>query len=522
MKESHIILQQNPAVFALEDLPTIDYMQFWQETSSLLKHEHNHVIAYFPLQNVNGKWKFICAIADDDKNNIRVFSHECSHENAKLQSLTPVVNAMHIFEREMHENYGIEFQGNPWMKPVRWPHNRYDSASCMNNYPFFRIESEELHEVGVGPVHAGVIEPGHFRFICNGEKVYHLEIHLGYQHRGVEELFVSKKSNLQKAILSESIAGDTAVGHALCHAQLMEELAGKHISENMQLERVVALELERIAIHLGDTAALCGDIAYQLGQVVCESLRTVVINTTQYWCGNRFGKGFIRSGGTHYPMTKKVAEEIVKNLEYIEKRFNEMATHLFSMPGALSRFDGIGIVTKEQGLRAGLIGMAARMCGIPRDVRTTHPFQAYRNFKYEPVVFSSGDVLARALVRRSEISKSVELIRTVIGYILALITNPHQNDSERISRNADENYPAPDYKMALTDNSVCISMTEGWRGEIVHVAVTDEKGEISKYKITDPSLHNWTGLALAVRNQEISDFPVCNKSFNLSYCGYDL
>jgi len=209
-----------------------------------------------------------------------------------------------------------------------------------------------------------------------------------------------------------------------------------------------------------------------------------------------------------------VAGEILKNIDYVEKRFNEMAAHLYSMPGALARFDGIGTVTKEQGLRAGLTGMAARMCGIPRDVRTSHPFQAYRNFEYEPVVFSSGDVLARALVRRGEISKSVDLIRALVADILSRITNPRQNDSE--------NDLKPDYKMALTANSVCISMTEGWRGEIVHVAVTDDKGEISKYKITDPSLHNWTGLALAVRNQEISDFPVCNKSFNLSYCGYDL
>jgi len=141
-------------------------------------------------------------------------------------------------------------------------------------------------------------------------------------------------------------------------------------------------------------------------------------------------------------------------------------------------------------------------------VRTSHPFQAYRHFEYEPVIFNSGDVLARALVRRGEIAKSAELIRTMIADILTRIANIGDQ--------------VPDYKMALAANSVCISMTEGWRGEIVHVAVTDDKGEISKYKITDPSLHNWTGLALAVRNQEISDFPVCNKSFNLSYCGYDL
>ncbi|HPB01401.1 MAG TPA: NADH-quinone oxidoreductase subunit C [Bacteroidales bacterium] len=522
MKESSIILNQNPAVFRLSDLPMIDYVQFWQEVSAMMKNENNHIVAYFPLPDGADKWRFICAVADDANKNIQVFSHECSRDVSKLESLTPEINAMHIFEREMHENNGIDFPGHPWLKPVRWPHNRYDQSSCMNTYPFFSSDSIELHQVGVGPVHAGIIEPGHFRFICNGEKVYHLEIHLGYQHRGVEDLFVSADSNIKRAVLSDSIAGDTAVGHSLCHAQLMEELAGNVPDEMLQMERAIALELERIAFHIGDTSALCADIAYQLGQVVCESLRTVVINTTQYWCGNRLGKGFIRAGGTHYPMTKEVANEILKNLQYVENRYSEMAAHLFSMPGALSRFDGIGVVSKEQGLRAGLTGMAARMCGIPRDVRTTHPFQAYKKYKYKPEIFTSGDVLARALMRRCEISKSIELIRTIVGEILSRITNPRQNKSKNPRQNDDAKNTAPNYNLALAADSVCISMTEGWRGEIVHVAVTDNKGAISKYKITDPSLHNWTGLALAVRNQEISDFPVCNKSFNLSYCGYDL
>ena len=142
----------------------------------------------------------------------------------------------------------------------------------------------------MGPIHAGIIEPGHFRFICNGEKVLHLEIQLGYQHRGIEELFVTKNNALQRCILSESIAGDTAVGHALAHSQLIESLGGIEINETLQIERCVALELERLAVHIGDTAALCGDVAYQLGQVVCEALRTTIINTMQLWCGNRFGK----------------------------------------------------------------------------------------------------------------------------------------------------------------------------------------------------------------------------------------
>ena len=195
----------------------------------------------------------------------------------------------------------------------------------MDNYPFYAIESEELHEVGVGPIHAGVIEPGHFRFICNGEKVLHLEIQLGYQHRGIEKLLIEKKDSLQRCILSESIAGDTSVGHALAHSQLIESLAGIEVSETLQIERCIALEMERLAVHIGDTAALCGDVAYQLGQVVCEALRTLIINTTQLWCGNRFGKGLVRPGGSNYPLSDDVADEILRVLADTGRRFCEVA-----------------------------------------------------------------------------------------------------------------------------------------------------------------------------------------------------
>jgi len=509
MKENYFLLDTNPGSCFLSDIPVIDYVQFYQEMSGLLMQETMHIAQYFcvPADQI---LKFYCIVADDEMHQLRIYAHECQRENASLESLTAVHQSMHIFEREMYENSGVEFPGHPWLKPVRWPHNRAAQQSKMDDYPFFKIDSPDLHEVGVGPVHAGVIEPGHFRFICNGEHVYHLEIHLGYQHRGVESLFAEKKNLLHKAVLSEQIAGDTAVGHSLCFSQLIEKASNVEVFEKLQLERVIALELERVAVHLGDTAALCGDIAYQLGQVVCESLRTIVINTTQYWCGNRFGKGFIRPGGTRYPMSEREVAEILNNLENVKHRFEEMAAHLYSMPGSLSRFDGIGTVSHDQGIHAGLTGMAARMTGIKRDVRTSHPFQYFKNHAYEPVTFSSGDVLARALMRRGEIHESIELICDLIS---------KWRDLANLQA---ENVPIPDYTMALQADCMTVSMVEGWRGEIVHIALTDKNGNIYQYKVKDPSMHNWFGLALAVRNQQISDFPVCNKSFNLSYCGYDL
>jgi Ni,Fe-hydrogenase III large subunit len=285
----------------------------------------------------------------------------------------------------------------------------------------------------------------------------------------------------------------------------MESLAGMKVSGRLQQERCIALEMERIAMHIGDTAALCADIAYQFGQSVNEALRTLVINAMQQWCGNRFGKGMIRTGGSHYLIDQSLADHILSVLKEVEERYFQATALIFSMPSVLSRFESTGRVTPLQARLLGAVGMAARSSGIRRDIRWSHPFQAYHGLKAEPVVLTSGDVLARAMIRRDEIRESIRLIRDLMPGAGA------------------ENVP-PDTlaEHALSPDSLAISVTEGWRGEIVHLALTDEAGKISAYKVKDPSLHNWMALSLAVRNQEISDFPLCNKSFNLSYCGHDL
>jgi Ni,Fe-hydrogenase III large subunit len=489
----------------LKEIPVLEYNIFYDQVSELLKNEQGHCIAYYGIET-SGSLKFFCCIANDDNNSIAVLTHEEDKNIPVLKSLTPVCPQLNIFEREIHENFGVEFEGHPWLKPVRYSHNRKDKTNIIDNYPFYNIESEELHEVGVGPIHAGVIEPGHFRFTCNGEKVLHLEIQLGYQHRGIEDLFITKKSPLQRCILSESIAGDTSIGHSLVHSQLIESLGDIEVSEALQIERCIALELERLAIHIGDTAALCGDVAYQLGQVVCEALRTTIINTTQLWCGNRFGKGLVRPAGSNYPLSKDVASEILRVLYDTGRRFRDMTDCIFSLPSVLSRFDDIGILTKKQGLTIGTVGMTARTCGILRDIRKTHPFQYYKNYSIQPIVLESGDVLARGMLRTLEVQESVKIICELI----------------EIWRNKNKDIKKPDYNYKLRPDSYAISMVEGWRGEICHMATTDKNGTINHYKVKDPSMHNWMALALAVRNQEISDFPVCNKSFNLSYCGHDL
>lgn len=505
MSQKYSEIKNNSFPLDLREIPVLKYDVFYDQVLDLLQDESRHCIAYYGIET-SANLKLFCCIADDNNNSIKVFANEQNKDKPVLKSLTPVCSQLHIFEREIHENFGVKFEGHPWLKPLRYSHDRSDKSKIIDNYPFYQIESEELHEVGVGPIHAGVIEPGYFRFICNGEKVLHLEIQLGYQHRGIEKLIIEKKDSLQRCILTESIAGDTSVGHALAHSQLIESLAGLDVSESLQIERCIALEMERLAVHIGDTAALCGDVAYQLGQVVCEALRTTVINTTQLWCGNRFGKGLVRPGGSNYPLSDNIVDEMLRMLTDTGRRFCEITDLIFSLPSVLSRFDDIGILTRQQALSLGAVGIAARACGISRDIRRTHPFQYFKNYPIQPVMLETGDVLARCMERKLEAHESVIIIRELID----------------ILRQKIKDIQKPVYGYKLKPNSYAISLVEGWRGEICHIAVTDNKGNIAHYKVKDPSIHNWMALALAVRNQEISDFPICNKSFNLSYCGNDL
>ncbi len=505
---STYITIKNQETIPLSLIPVLDYGNFYKEVVALMKAPHIHCVNYYAYQK-DETLKFICCLADDVEHNIKIFSHEMAKkEKMQLTSITREVYAFHIYEREITENYGVEFINSPWSKPVRYAFNRADKNKLINNYPFYKIESDELHEVGVGPIHAGVIEPGHFRFLCNGETVLHLEIQLGWQHRGIEDLFLKKSSLLQRTILSESIAGDTAIGHSTAFVNLMESMGKVFINKQLEMERIIALELERIAMHVGDLGNMNIGLAYQLASSVFGTLRTPVINYTQTWCGNRFGKGINRVGGTHYPFTYELIETLLKLLDKFEKSFKPMSDRLFSLSSALMRMENIGKVTKTQMQLIGAVGMAARMAGISRDVRISHPSGTYKEITITSETLVNGDVWARAYLRKLEIKNSMDYIRNLIS--------EHKKIKEPSGK------PIAMGELKLAANSFCISLVEGWRGEICHAAVTNDEGEVIHYKVKDPSVHNWMALALSLRDLEISDFPINNKSYNLSYCGHDL
>ena len=493
-------IRNNQSV-SFSEIPEMDYMSFFALNTGLVEGtQERHCVNYFGIRE-SETIRLICCIADDAEQIIHLTSC-CVNQEETLASFSARLFCFEKFEREIHENFGIKYSDHPWLKPVRYPFDRADKSQTIANYPFYSIESEELHEVGVGPIHAGIIEPGHFRFICNGEQILHLEIQLGYQHRGIEKKFLKPHKLSQLATLAENIAGDTVVGHSIAFAQIWESLCGFETTRNMEISRLVSLELERIAIHTGDLSAACTDIAYQLGSSVFGRLRTPIVNFMQEWCGNRLSKGLIRPGQDRFPFTRELADRLSEILDIFEPDFTEMNKQLFSLPSALSRFERTGVLSVADASSIGVVGMAARTSGVSRDIRSSHPTGLYIEIRHEPIVKHHGDVYSRVQLRKNEVIQSIAYLRKLIA--------EHSADL----RCKELKSPG--------SGLFSLALVEGWRGEICHCAITGPKGELSHYKIKDPSFHNWLALALSVRNNEISDFPICNKSFNLSYCGHDL
>jgi Ni,Fe-hydrogenase III large subunit len=427
-----------------------------------------------------------------------------------FDALTPDAPQAHWFEREIAEQWDLVPRGHPWPKPIRFqrpwnepPENQGPAAVIEPGVTdYFRVDGQEVHEVAVGPVHAGIIEPGHFRFQCHGENVLHLEIELGYQHRGIERALIGGPDR-RTGHYMETLAGDTTIGHATAHALLMEGLAGSVASARAQAIRSIALELERLANHTGDLGALAADIGYLPTAAYCGRLRGDFLNATALLCGNRFGRGLIRPGGVRFDLSEQTAVELENRLTAAFRDVQNAVDLLWHTPSVMARLEDTGRVSAADAVALGWVGPCARACDVVRDVRYDFAFDAYQVHLVPPAAWPTGDVYARAQVRWLEIQRSMEFI----------LQQLHELPAGRIGK-------IPMVVPAADRIAVCL--VEGWRGEICHVAITGDDARFRTYKVVDPSFHNWFALALALRGQQISDFPLCNKSFNLSYCGHDL
>jgi len=413
-------------------------------------------------------------------------------------SLTSEFLALHAFERELHEQYGVRIGGHPWLKPIRFEHR---DLAAMDAFPFYRIDGKEVHEVAVGPIHAGVIEPGAFRFMCLGEKVEHLEIHLGYQHRGVESLLL-RGDPRRLAPLVETVAGDTSVAHTWAYSAAVEGLASVDIEVGVEAARGVALELERVAMHLTGLSGLSADVGFLQGASTYGRLRTTAINATMRLCGSRFGRGALRPGGTGMSLDARGLQDLRGSLELLKTDLALINDCFLSAVTVQHRLRGVGVLPEATARELGVVGMAARSSGIPLDQRSSSR-GIYAALPVEARVETSGDCWARARLRISELDGS-----------LAWLGQALDRFPSWTPRRASVG--------ALAPSELSITVAEGWRGEVVHCIETDSSGGLAHYKVQDPSLRNWLGLAIAVRGDEISDFPICNKSFDLSYCGNDL
>jgi Ni,Fe-hydrogenase III large subunit len=454
--------------------------------------------------------RLFAVLADDADKRLRVAWTRL--DGPQFPSLTPECPQAHLFEREIAEQFGIIPEGHPWFKPVRFhlpwsdqpsPWGR-DAESPPAVMEFFRVSGEEVHEVSVGPVHAGVIEPGHFRFQCHGETVFHLEIALGFQHRGIERALLGGPHPLSLKH-AETASGDTSIAHSWAYCRILESLAGIEVPPRVDRVRGVALELERAANHVGDLGALSGDAGFLPTASYCGRIRGDWLNLSAEVCGSRLGRDWLKPGGLRQELDPAMATRLALRLPQTWADTKDAVELLWGAASVMTRFEAAGRLEPTQAREIGLVGVPARACGVDLDVRKDHPYGPYGKHPIQTGLAESGNVHSRAWVRWLELIESQRFMSEAFGAL-------SESESE----------PRAGTLPALAPDSLCISLTEGWRGEVLHLALTDGQGRFARYKIVDPSFHNWFGVALAMRGEQISDFPICNKSFGLSYCGHDL
>lgn len=493
----------NGEAISREQIPHLSFDDFRREALNIVGNG-GKVVHYFAYSD-GGSVKILAVLRNDT-----LLVAGCDAPEA-YPSLSHQCEPFHMFEREMAEQFGIRPEGHPWLKMVRYHPNCRDVPDVFGNnyhedipgnYDYYAVEGEEIHEVAVGPVHAGVIEPGHFRFNCIGERVLNLEIQLGYQHRGIETLLTQVPAK-RLPVLAESIAGDTTVGHSLCMAQALEAFSSAKPDSGARIIRTIDLELERIQNHVGDLGALSGDVAFLPPANYCGRMRGDFLNMALLLCGNRFSKGFIRPGGVLFSMDDSVRNILSERIIEIKPQVKHVIDLLFSTSSVRSRFEDCGAASKSDAEKLGLVGPAGRACGIPYDVRRCFPTEHYGKLDIPENAELTGDVYARAKVRADEVMQSIELIQS-------MLIDPV------------ETHCVGPGAVSLAASSFVVTINEAWRGEVSHCVLTDAENKILRYKIKDPSFHNWNGLSMSLRDTEISDFPLNNKSYNLSYCGFDL
>jgi Ni,Fe-hydrogenase III large subunit/Ni,Fe-hydrogenase III component G len=420
-----------------------------------------------------------------------------------------------LFEREIQDLFGLRASDGPDMRrlPLHqfWPEGYYplrkDAAqpsTIEDNgeaFPFQQVRGEGVHQVTVGPVHAGIIEPGHFRFSVDGETVVNLESRLFFLHKGIEKLFESMNFS-QGVALAERISGDSSIAHGLAFSMAIERCAGIEVPKRAAYLRVVLQELERLYNHIADVGAICTDTGFAIANAHALRLREDVLRLNEHLSGHRLLRGTIVPGGVTMNISPESRFEAITKLRSIEKDFNEVVAIALSSALVLDRLQSTGILTNAMARDLQVSGITARASGIDADIRRDHPYAAYSDLSFYVPVFEEGDVWARMMVRVEEVRESVRLI------VRALEVLPEGDTVTPIA--------------SIPAGASAFGLVEGWRGPVWHWVVAGESGSLDRVKVKDPSFSNWPALNYAILNNIVPDFPLCNKSFNLSYAGNDL
>ncbi len=426
--------------------------------------------------------------------------HEASGYERKIKTFFGLVPAGHPSPRQilLHENWPAD--KFPLRKHFDW---RERPAKANGEYEMQKVEGEGIYEIPVGPVHAGIIEPGHFRFSVAGEEIILLEAKLGYKHKGVEKLFETLPLE-EKLKLSERISGDTSFTHSMAFCQAVEELAGVKIPKKAEYLRVVFSELERLANHFNDIGFIMLDTGYSFGGSNGARLRERIMQWNERLTGSRFLRGANVLGGVSKDISPAYRNDLIEDLDKIKKDFSEVIAIAEQSSSVSNRLRGTGRIGRQLAEDHGAVGVAGRAVGIEHDARIEYPYAAYGNLKFGMVLEKEGDVEARFNVRVKEVYSSIGIIEQALEEI--------ESDGEL--KHGGE--------IKMKGNGLSIGIAEGWRGEIVYFVATDSDGNISRVDVRDPSFLNWPLVGHAGKGNVVPDFPLINKSFNLSYSGNDL
>ncbi|HKQ64065.1 MAG TPA: NADH-quinone oxidoreductase subunit C [Methylomirabilota bacterium] len=434
---------------------------------------------------------------------------------ARFASLATRSFAASRFEREIHDLFGLVPEGHPDLRRLAlhqyWPEGyhplrrdvapRTDFVDTGEPFPFRRVDGEGIFEITVGPVHAGIIEPGHFRFSVEGETIVNLETRLGFVHKGTERLLA--ESALERGPeLAERVSGDTTVGHVMAFCQALEALAGCVVPPRARLLRLVLLELERIYNHVGDVGMIVNDTGFAFGHAHCFRIREELLRLNERLTGHRLMRGAVVPGGVAGPIAAVPLLEAATAAGNLVAEFAAVTRVCLDNTLVLERLQGTGRLTARTAEEMQVVGLVGRASGIDADVRRDAPFAAYDGAHVRVAVYGAGDVWARTMVRLDEAREAARLI----------------GEAARRDTSGPVRASLPPFKAGAH----AFGLVEAWRGPVWHWVLADGPKSLSRVKIVDPSFRNWPALEYAVLNNIVPDFPLCNKSFNLSYSGNDL